>query len=1078
MTTAEGMSAPGDGNPRLALQILGATRVWRDGVEVDPGPRQQVYLLTLLLARAGGPVSTSQLIDQIWGDEMPRSAMNIVQKYVGALRRVLEPALSTRAAGSYIHRHSSGYRFDPGNISLDLAEFRELRDRARAAVAGQRAEDAVAAYEQALGKWHGPAGDGLIPEANAVPLFASVNGELFEACLEAARVAVPLGKAKGILQPLRLATWIAPYDETLQAALMIALAAAGQQSEALSVFDTVRTRLADELGVDPGQTLLEAHQQVLVRTGTTSPSRSLERLPDLPVSVEADLGGTGDTDRPTRARQPVRLVGRKAELTLLRHAVDSAAFSRPQVVLVEGPPGVGKSRLLHEVVEGARDQGAFTAWGRCPDGDGAPALGPWIQIVRTMMSAVPVDQVERWMTSELGALLNQSGDVSPTRPDPRRQSRLYEQVISLAATVAAKQPVVVVVDDLHWADRTSRHLFEHLARSLPARCMLAGALRGHAPAPDKELQHLLAVLARQDGHRRIVLGPLEPTDVAELVRREIGQTPTPGVARSIQARTEGNPFFVVELARFLADNGDLTNARAAQAAVPATVRDIVRDRMSQLDDEERRLIEVAALMGHDIDVRLLSRAAGLDPSLCLKYLEVLQAHDLLHPPSDAGRDWRFAHDLVRESVVRSAPISDTSRLHLQAAHALESVALHNETRAEALAHHLLAAGPLADPARTAEALVVAGRIAARRSAYDVAEKDLDSAAVVARSAGLAEIELTALTELTAVAGIHSGFVGTTMDHLDRAESIARSLRREREATGFLFSRFLADAQGLRVQAAGRLARRLLDNGRQSADPVVQASGHHAWGVYQWSSGNVGRAYRSLSRTAALIRAERDAEPLRFRLQMLTPVMLALNTALHGDLATARAEFADIEVAAGNDPYAISIWGSFSVTAAAAAGDHDWALHAAETAIALDPDFAFSFSGTYIRLARLWALAMSGADPATSGTEVDQIIQASLVDPPRSNLATWYALLAEIRLADGNAPAAAAALDKAETFISAYGERYAEGLVLLMRARTLHLQGHATETVRAAAQQALTLSTTREAHLFATRAETFLGELGS
>lgn len=254
-----------------------------------------------------------------------------------------------------------------------------------------------------------------------------------------------------------------------------------------------------------------------------------------------------------------------------------------------------------------------------------------------MMSAVPEDQVERWMTSELGTLLNQSGgDVPPTRPDPRGQSRLYQQVISLAAAAAAKQPVVVVVDDLHWADQTSLQLFEHLARSLPARCVLAGALRDHAPAPHKELQHLLAALARQDGHRRVVLGPLEPTDVAELVRREIGQTPTPGVARSIQARTEGNPFFVVELARFLADSGDLTNADAAQAAVPATVRDIVRDRMSQLDDEERRLIAIAALMGHDIDVRLLSRAADLDPSLCLKYLEALQAHGLLHAPSDAA----------------------------------------------------------------------------------------------------------------------------------------------------------------------------------------------------------------------------------------------------------------------------------------------------------------------------------------------------------------------------------------------------------------------------------------------------------
>jgi DNA-binding SARP family transcriptional activator/tetratricopeptide (TPR) repeat protein len=994
-------------------------------------------------------VSTSQLIDLIWGDDMPRSAMNIVQKYVGALRKVLEPTLPARAAGSYIHRHSSGYRFDPGEVTLDLAEFRELVSLGRAAVADQRAEEAVAAYEQALGKWHGPVGDGLTSEATVVPLFAAINRELFDACLEAARVAVPLGEAKRILQPLRLAAWIAPYDETLQATLMVALAATGQQSEALSVFDSVRTRLADELGVDPGQALREAHQQVL---------------------------RAGNPDLLTHEGRPGRLVGRRAELALLRHAVDSADFSRPQVVLVEGSPGVGKSMLLHEVVEGARSQGALTVWGRCQEGDGAPAMWPWIQIIRTMVSAVPVDQAARWLGTELARLLEQSGDVPPTRPDPHAQFRLSEQVIGLVSSVAAKQPVVVVVDDLHWADQASLQLFLHLAQSLPARCVLAGALRDHAPVPHQELRHLLATLARQDGHRRIVLGPLDPIEVAELVRREIGQTPTPGVARSIQARTEGNPLFVVELARFLADSGDLIDDHAAQAAVPATVRDIVRDRMSRLDDSERRLIEIAALMGRDIDVRLLSRAAGVDPALCLKYFEALQMLGLLHPPSDAVGNWRFAHDLVRESVVRSTPVSDTSRFHLQAADALESASAHNEAYAQALAHHLLAAGPLADADRTAGALIVASRIASRRSAYAVAEKALDLAAGVARSAGLAELELTALTELTAIIGIHTGFVGAGMDHLDRAENIARLLGREREATGFLFSRFLAQAQGLRVEAAGRLAQRLLDNGRRSTDPVVQASGHHAWGVYQWSTGNIGTAYRSLGRTAALIRAEREAEPLRFRLQMLTPVMLALNTALHGDLATARTEFGRIEADAGDDPYAISIWGSFSVTAAAAAGDHDWALRAAEKAIALDSDFSFSFSGSYIRLARLWALAMSGADPAATGAEVERIIETALVDPPRSNLATWYALLAEIHLAAGNTSAATQALDKAETFMSTYGERYAEGLVLLMRARTLQSEGHPPETVRAAAKQALDLSTTREAHLFAARAETFLAEL--
>ncbi|WP_425460189.1 ATP-binding protein, partial [Herbidospora galbida] len=604
---------------------------------------------------------------------------------------------------------------------------------------------------------------------------------------------------------------------------------------------------------------------------------------------------------------------------------------------------------------------------------------------------------------------------------------------------------------------------------------LMGTVRGHAPTPGPHVRRMLAAVARQDGHRRVVLGPLGPADVAELVRRETGRSPGPGVARDIQARTEGNPLFVRELARFLAGAGRLSDRAAARTAVPSTVRDIVRDRTARLDDADRRLIEIAALMGRDVDARLLADASGLDVPGCLARLDDLAALGLVEAAPGAPGEWRFAHDLVRESVARSTPASDAGHLHLRIAAALARSREPAERHGEALAHHLCSAGPLAEPARTAEALIVAARVAARRSAYATAERRLDTAIRIARDAGLPALELTALTELTAVAGIHSGFVGAALDHLDRAETIARSLGREREATGFLFSRFLAHAQGIRLDAAGRLARRLLDLGLRSADPVVRASGHHAWGVHQWSSGDVGGALRSLRRSDSLVRAERDAEPLRHRLQLSTPVMLALNTALHGDPVGARRLFDAVEAAAGDDPYAISVWGSFAVTAAAVAGDPAWALRAAETAIRADPGFSFTFSGGYLRLARQWATAMSGGDPVASAAEMARLVETTLVDPPRSNLATWYALLAEVLLRAGDVSAATTALDRAETFIDAYGERYAEGLVLLIRAEALRDHGDLASAERVA-RRALALSRERGAGLFAARAGDLLAGL--
>ncbi|MER6080600.1 winged helix-turn-helix domain-containing protein, partial [Streptomyces sp. NPDC001833] len=127
-----GMASSGG---HLRLQILGPLRIWRDGVELDPGPRQQSYLLAVLLARVGRPVSTSELVDLIWGEDVPASAVNILQKYVGALRRLLEPLLPAREAGSFLHRRGNAYLFAVGSATLDLVAFRDLVDAARAALA-------------------------------------------------------------------------------------------------------------------------------------------------------------------------------------------------------------------------------------------------------------------------------------------------------------------------------------------------------------------------------------------------------------------------------------------------------------------------------------------------------------------------------------------------------------------------------------------------------------------------------------------------------------------------------------------------------------------------------------------------------------------------------------------------------------------------------------------------------------------------------------------------------------------------------------------------------------------------------
>ncbi|MFC0552523.1 AAA family ATPase [Planotetraspora thailandica] len=328
---------------------------------------------------------------------------------------------------------------------------------------------------------------------------------------------------------------------------------------------------------------------------------------------------------------------------------------------------------------------------------------------------------------ELGHLLGPDGDVlsGSVGPDSSARFRLFEAVVAAVGEAAAQRPLVLVIDDLQWADIASLHLFSHLAARLPGGTVIIGGLRNRAPVPGSALARTLAAASRVAGHYRIRIGPLGLPDVAEFVRRETGQDPSPGTVHSIYTRTAGNAFFVRELARLLADSGVLTEDAVARAGVPSTVRDVVRDRMTGLDDCARDLLQIAALIGRDVDLSLLADVADRDVQTCLDRLEPVEALGLLEPTPGDPFSMRFSHDLVRESVTETTPPGRASRLHLRVADALERTDSSCDFVAERIAHHLWAAGPLADPRRTAMALVRAGRLAAAESALEADQPAAD-----------------------------------------------------------------------------------------------------------------------------------------------------------------------------------------------------------------------------------------------------------------------------------------------------------------------------------------------------------------
>jgi DNA-binding SARP family transcriptional activator len=1042
----------------LRLQILGPLRAWRGDVELDLGPRQQAALLAMLLARAGRPISRDGLIELIWGDESPQSAVNVIYKYVGVLRRLLEPDLPARVSGSHLRRSGDGYLFDARGSELDVITFQRHADGARQALGEQRDQVALERFVDALTLWHGAAGEGVGVGLLAAPAFVTLNGQFFTACVAASELAVRLGQPERVLPALQLASSMAPLDEVVHAAWVTALGAAGRRAEALATMQAMRERLANELGIDPGPALRAAQQQVLADAPAPVASE--------PRAVNASHSG---------------LIGRVAELEGLDRAVRAAFTGGTAVVVVDGEPGVGKTRLLREFTARAERAGAVTVWGRCLEGDGTPPLWPWMKVVGALLDSRPFDDQAHRRASELSRLFEPSDDekAPPVPPDSGTRFRLFEQVVELVGMATTRQPVVVVIDDLQWADIASLQLFGHLAVQLPNRAVMVGALRDRAPTPGTELSQQLAAASRMLGYRRTHLNPLRRAEVAELVRREIGNDPGVDAVRGIYARTAGNPFFVRELARLLVGRGAGAMASLHGPEVPSTVRDVVRSRTAGLGDEARRLLQLAALVGRETGVALLAHATDTDIATCLDRLEPLAALGVIESTPGDPFSFRFPHDLVREAVVENVSARQATELHLRIADALEAGAVGEESVTERLAFHLSAAGPVADPSRTAIALIRAGDRAARKSAFEAAERNLQSAIELARTAGSATLELAAVAPLVDVFWKQGRLFESYTDLLARAESLAHGLGEDIQAADFLYMRVVAS---LTHHHAGTkvLMRRLIDHGETSADPTTRAHARYLQARYDYERGDTAAALRHMN--------EHDWTGLRgtrWRPNLMgdqqAPLFQALLTAIHGDVPTAKELLRAAEESAGNDAYTLTLWAYSAAVTSEWIGDPVWGLAIAARWRTADPHHCFVNIDPPMRVFQCWTLALTTDDAnaaAAAAVEAEQIVATTMLDPPRFHVTRDYALVAEMFLAAGIPHKAAAALDQADRLADLHDEPFTECLRLLMRARALHAGGESADIVRAVASRARSVSLEGGAHVIARRAEELIVRISS
>ncbi|MEH0927176.1 BTAD domain-containing putative transcriptional regulator [Micromonospora sp. CPCC 205558] len=257
------MTNDNDGSPTLLFEVLGPIRVRRNGQELDLGPRQQRLILALLLARIGEPVGIGEIVSMLWGSQPPSSAVNIVHRYVGNLRRLVEPTLGPRVRSCLLVSDAAGYRLLLDEKSLDVLLFRRFALEARAAINAQQPGMAMAAYSKALELWRGPCAGALDLLAEQSDAFDAVDRECARLAREAADLSLSLDGGHSVLQALRCMATSYHFDEALQAKLMLILSAAGQQADAIAIYHSLRRKLTEELGIDPGAELRAAYRQVL-----------------------------------------------------------------------------------------------------------------------------------------------------------------------------------------------------------------------------------------------------------------------------------------------------------------------------------------------------------------------------------------------------------------------------------------------------------------------------------------------------------------------------------------------------------------------------------------------------------------------------------------------------------------------------------------------------------------------------------------------------------------------------------------------------------------------------------------------
>jgi len=667
----------------LRIRLLGELAVETSTGPIELAGSWRARSLLAWLALNPGTHQRAEVAARFWPEVLDSSARASLRNAIWALRRSLgtEALLATR------ERVGLG---GPG-VWIDAAAFLDHveHDRLKQALELCRGELLAGLDEEWVYEYRDAHRDRLSELLERSAAQADTRRE--------PAAAIALTRRRVALDPLA---------EDAQQALIARLATAGDRAGALVAYARLRDRLRRELGISPSQSTRELVRRIRDEVAADEPTGSGAPPLAQTTATRASAGWTPGAafPLPPALRQPpsAAFVGRARELSTLRGLWSRVgAGDGARVTLLTGEPGIGKSRLARELALEAREQEAIVLHGSASE-DLLMPYQHFVEALKHYLAVADPHELRRRVqprAAELEAVTPglARGDGEHRQDPARTQSRryrLFDAVASLLAELSADAPVLLVLDDLQWADQSSVALLRHALESRPEMRLFVLATQRLTEMPSAGPRaQALQRLTQAGLLQRMTLTGLLDADVAQLSRSLTDRELPAELVHAIHGEAAGNPFFVQEIVRHLSDSDSSAGALSlARADLPESVREVIDLRLAPLGDACVRLLTVAAVIGTEFELEPLARISDLEGEDLAAALDAALAAQLVLELPDSDREWfAFSHALVRRTLVERLSRAHRRRIHARVAEALQTC--QGEAALPQIAHHLCEAMP-------------------------------------------------------------------------------------------------------------------------------------------------------------------------------------------------------------------------------------------------------------------------------------------------------------------------------------------------------------------------------------------------